>query len=549
MKALISSILTVLLATALAAPIDAQTLVKDINPSGSAGFATGNPMATVGGKVYFPAHDGVGVDLWVSDGTDAGTTKVPLPAGVSFGGALAELGGRLIFSGFTTATGTELYSSDGTAAGTFLIKDIYTGPMSSSPTAFGRVGSLLYFSARDTGPNYELYRTDGTPSGTWLVKDIHPTSGSAPHFITPVDGGPTFVFGATAGAILGGRELYVSDGTAAGTKLLVDINPGTSPSEPAWMTALGDKVYFNATDGVTGFELWETDGTVAGTKRVTDHFTGLGPRSIAASAGKVWFEAETKASPTSGNELWSYHPPSSTVALAADLGAGANGSFPNHLTPVGSRTLYFSAHGPFGVELYAHDTITDTTGLVKDIWVGSTSGNPRATTSRGRSGASEYRFATTTGGKVFFFADDATRASELHVLGHGATATVVGVGCGAAGRRPTLAATDPKVGTVMTISGTNAYTGGSAWGFVLIGFPLAKGIPFGGGCELWIDLSKPGFYAATFPVTSSSWSTPFPVPAAPALEGVSFAIQAYFGPTDAPAAYDVTNAVIATVGS
>src|ERR1700727_405934 len=90
-----------------------------------------------------------------------------------------------------------------------------------------------------------------------------------------------------------GYELWVTDGTAAGTSL-VDINPVAGDSSPGDITALGNgEALFDANDGTHGFELWVTDGTSAGTSLVTDINPGSGgsyPYAISALGnGKALF--------------------------------------------------------------------------------------------------------------------------------------------------------------------------------------------------------------------------------------------------------------------
>ena len=92
-----------------------------------------------------------------------------------------------------------------------------------------------------------------------LVKDIYPgASGpypynSSPNFLTDVNG--TLFFIANDGTT--GNELWKSDGTAAGTVLVKDINPGASGSFPDKLTNVNGTLFFSATDGTTGNELWE----------------------------------------------------------------------------------------------------------------------------------------------------------------------------------------------------------------------------------------------------------------------------------------------------
>jgi ELWxxDGT repeat protein len=67
-----------------------------------------------------------------------------------------------------------------------------------------------------------------------------------------------------------GAELWSTDGTPGGTKLLRDILPGGASSQPAELTAVGGRVFFSANDGVHGWELWQSDSTPGGTRMVKD---------------------------------------------------------------------------------------------------------------------------------------------------------------------------------------------------------------------------------------------------------------------------------------
>jgi ELWxxDGT repeat protein len=99
-----------------------------------------------------------------------------------------------------------LWATDGTSAGTSLIKDIYPGPTPSHPHAFTVWKDKLYFSAYEPTTGRELWVSDGTPAGTSIVADIHIGSlGSSPNTITPA-GNRLFLLAYTEQY---GFELYV----------------------------------------------------------------------------------------------------------------------------------------------------------------------------------------------------------------------------------------------------------------------------------------------------------------------------------------------------
>src|SRR4051794_19947683 len=104
-------------------------LVKNINPNGS---SDPQGMVAVGDKLFFTADDGVhDRELWVSDGTSLGTHMVkdilpvsPTEYAPYWPGALIAFGDLLLFSATDGVHGYEPWISDGTDAGTHMIKDI-----------------------------------------------------------------------------------------------------------------------------------------------------------------------------------------------------------------------------------------------------------------------------------------------------------------------------------------------------------------------------------------------------------------------------------------
>ncbi len=139
--------------------------------------------------------------------------------------------------------GDELWKSDGTAAGTMMVKDIGPGSSGSDPQDLTNVNGTLYFDANDGRDGSELWKSDGTAAGTVMVKDIDPGSDSSvPQDLTNVNG--TLYFAANDGAH--GDELWKSDGTAAGTVMVKDIDPGATGSGPSFdLTNVNGTLYFD----------------------------------------------------------------------------------------------------------------------------------------------------------------------------------------------------------------------------------------------------------------------------------------------------------------
>jgi ELWxxDGT repeat protein len=180
-------------------------------------------------------------------------------AGIAFDneGSAAIIGSTIYFTANDTTHGIELWKTDGTEAGTVLVKDINTAD-SSTPFLLGSVGNTLFFTANDTTHGYELWKTDGTEVGTVLVKDINPLGDSN------IIGGKSWSIGAAGNRIVfqandgvHGREPWTSDGTAAGTVMIEDINPSGN-SNPGSFQSFGNVIIFTTRDPDTDFyTMWE----------------------------------------------------------------------------------------------------------------------------------------------------------------------------------------------------------------------------------------------------------------------------------------------------
>ena len=227
-------------------------MLKDTRPGQYSGYFK-KPI-TMGGKVYFLAEtSGYLYNLWVTDGTPAGTKRF-LQSPMSDWNPVVVCGNRLFFGAMDPLHGLEPWISDGTTAGTKILKDIRPGPMGGG---FGNaciLGNTVFFGANDGIHGNELWKTDGTPQGTVMVKEIFPGKyGSEPQWMTPI-GSRRIVFQAYGPHY--GNELWVSDGTSSGTKMVADISPGQLSSLPVLFSLSEGRLFFVADDGAHGGEPW-----------------------------------------------------------------------------------------------------------------------------------------------------------------------------------------------------------------------------------------------------------------------------------------------------
>ena len=171
-----------LLAAAPSASAAGAKLVRDIVPG--RGDSQPRSLTNVDGTLFFVAESRRrGRELWRSDGTRAGTKLVRDIRPGKMDSApreLANFDGTLVFRADDGVHGAELWRSDGTRAGTKLVRDIRPGPVGSLgpvspyPSVATQAGGTLFFKADDGVHGFEPWRTDGTEAGTTLVRDIRP---------------------------------------------------------------------------------------------------------------------------------------------------------------------------------------------------------------------------------------------------------------------------------------------------------------------------------------------------------------------------------------
>jgi ELWxxDGT repeat protein len=223
-------------------------------------------FVALGERVFFRAARGEGpVEIWSTDGTPAGTKPaVTAASGMREPGELIAFGDRLYFAAQRADDLSQRllpWVSDGTDAGTEpLAEAVLESPSFANPLEealglprFVELNGRVFFAASDPAHGDELWSTDGTPAGTARLLDIAPgTLGAYPRGFAVWRDRLWFRAHDTAH----GMELWTSDGTAEGTRFVQDIAPDGAWSTPLNLTPTETGLYFTAHDGVHGRELW-----------------------------------------------------------------------------------------------------------------------------------------------------------------------------------------------------------------------------------------------------------------------------------------------------
>jgi ELWxxDGT repeat protein len=368
-------IATSLLALAIAGSAMAQkpTLLKDIFPGKDNGLYFLKGSTVYNGKLYFAAQNAMGnYEVWSTDGTEAGTTMLTDIDGAAGSNPynFTVFNNSLFFSAKTAAEGNELYKTDGTAAGTAMVKELMAGTASAYPRNFTEFKGSLYFTADLDGAggfHHVIFKTDGTATNTAPLSLGPWTMGSM--YYAKLNN--KMYFGCDNTLATTGIELWETDGTQAGTTLIKDINPGTSSGQPEFLTVFGNKFIFSANEQATGYELYISDGTTAGTTLVKDINPGTGsssPHGFTELNGKMYFFAEDG---TTGRELWVTDGTDAGTTMVKNIDNSAQNSISfTPLVKMGSK-LYFAANdGTHGIELWVTDGTAAGTTMLVDINAG-----------------------------------------------------------------------------------------------------------------------------------------------------------------------------------
>lgn len=232
----------------------------------------------VNGKVFFAMDNGSqGEELWVLVGNNAVQLSNVNPSGDSYPDYPVYVGGLYYFRAYSPSLGDELWCTDGaSAANTRLVKDINSGSSYSSPQNLTSFNNLLYFTANDGTNGYELWRSDGTTNGTFMVADLIPGFGSS----YPSDF-----------QVLNGKLIFTVDEDFDYSVWAYNPAGGTTTRLSAlWydrpiICSYGKEAMFRGGNG----GLWRTDGTTNGTWQITTDAQSFYP--LTEFNGSLFFQA------------------------------------------------------------------------------------------------------------------------------------------------------------------------------------------------------------------------------------------------------------------
>lgn len=357
-----------------ATPDGSVTLVKTMPPTPGSSVSGATLLGVWGNRLFFIGDDGVnGRELWSSDGTTAGTHMI---ANIdSNGDALFEAvnawtwwNGRLYFYAAPDEINDipQLYSTNGQAGNlTQLTYSSYVGAvlLDYDMAVFK---NRLYFTWRSSTEGVELWSTDGTLGGTGVFHDAYPTAGNSswPRRFNVV--GDRLLFSAYYPGGSGTHQgLFATDGTPGGTTRISDVDMGLFTDR---MVAVnGHYLFPGRVPGTYEYSLWRTDGTSAGTVQVAlvqpadDRFDGdIAGAGTALLGTKLVFLGRDSSG---GYEPWITDGTTAGTSRLADLNPGTGSSFSTNvnlgwITRLGSKAYFTADVGNFDYRLFETDGTT-----------------------------------------------------------------------------------------------------------------------------------------------------------------------------------------------
>ncbi|MFN8417062.1 MAG: T9SS type A sorting domain-containing protein [Cytophagaceae bacterium] len=323
-----------------------------------------------------------GNNIWQTDGTTP-NTSVFLSTSNPISGysptAITTALGKIFFIHQINST-KYLYVSDGTSAGTIRLcklgsssnTNLYEGMINEPKVANNR----LFFFADSSATGIELWSTDGTFNGTSMIKDI--ISGSSSSISNPRSTVLNDKFYFTANNITNGGELWVSDGTAANTEMVYDLHSGsTSTAFMNKMFVFNNNIYFTSTVSGYQYGLYKSDGIVGTSPTLVSDNLTLTSNTFVFN-NKIYFGATVYIPTTAAlyGDLYSIST-NSTITLESDLTQTSpevvNGM--NYILGSAGDHIILSVSAQLsGIEPWSYNTLTSTANLLTDIRTGSANG-------------------------------------------------------------------------------------------------------------------------------------------------------------------------------
>ena len=292
-----------------------------------------------------------GSQLWETDGTAAGTFQLAVNTanvgglfGTNVPADFTQYGNMVLFTGTDAAGQVGLWRTDGTAAGTYEITVNgastqgvrFAADTSPYGVQYAVVGNTAYFQGVDAAGFYGLWQTQGTTATTSEVTVAGVSAnGLGPGGFIPFDNGAKALFEGYAGS-LGFPQLYL---IANGTVSIVNrLAPGLSTSvDAANGAALGNEVVFNARTsvdsiGVVHGGFWTSDGTAAGTQPFVTD--DIHAYNMTSVGNEILFSGLNTAPGSAGTyDLWTTAGAAGSTHSIAAAGASAGGVVPVSITP------------------------------------------------------------------------------------------------------------------------------------------------------------------------------------------------------------------------
>jgi len=254
---------------------------------------------------------------------------------------MASINDILYFTDMDTTVGVELFRLNENSGQAELVRNISPGTRSTFMYNMTVVNNIIYFttiirSSNGTPIGFEVWRSDGSEMGTYIVKSM--LNYSQPSFLRGVNN--TLFFDTFNDQNI--FELWKSDGTDLGTTKVKEIGPQSAGSSSTNAAGAGNDLYFTVDDGIHGRELWRSNGTENGTYLVKDirQDEDINIESMKGMNGVLYFSVDDGIH---GTELWRSDGTEAGTYLIKDLIPGSNGSHP--IISAGTSKLFFDAHG------------------------------------------------------------------------------------------------------------------------------------------------------------------------------------------------------------